>query len=151
MTRRNETTQAVTDGSDLVWQGETYARIPPGVYSGSCTSWQGPAWVRAFRRWSLRLNFILMDGETEVSGFLNLGDDPKRKSFGRRSKYYKVWCQANGEPPCKGQRMPPKTFTEPGLLYILRVDDATKDEHQAEKPEALVYSKAMEILRVERI
>jgi hypothetical protein len=44
----------------------------------------------------------------------------------------------------------PETFTEPGLIYTLRVGDAVKDEHQVEKPDALVYSKAKQILRVER-
>ncbi len=150
MTRRNETTQAVTDGSDLVWQGETYARIPPGIYQASCTGLQGPQWVPAYQRWSLRLNFMLLDGETEVSAFLNMGSNPKRKSYGRQSKFYKAWCQANGEPPCKGQRLVFASFTEPGLLYTVRVADAVKDDHQKDKPDVLVYSKVMDILRVER-
>ena len=150
MTRRNKTIQTETDGSDLVWQGDTYARVPPGIYRAVCTGWQGPQWVRAFRRWSIRLNFALLGCEADVSGFLNLGNDPKRKSFGRRSNYYKLWCQANGEAPCKGQRMLRDTFIEPGLLYTLHVGDANKDEHQAEKADALVYSKAMRILRVDR-
>lgn len=150
MTGRNEKPQTMPDGSDLVWKGDTYARVPPGIYQAACTGWQGPEWVLNFRRWSLRLNFALLDGEAEVSAFLNLGSDPKRKSYGRRSKFFKAWCQANGETPLKGQRLVFSAFTEPGLLYTVRVADAGKDEHQEDKPDVLVYSKVTEIVRVER-
>jgi hypothetical protein len=150
MTRQNETPQPVTDGSDLVWQGDTYARVPPGIYQAVCTGWQGPQWVRAYHRWSIRLNFSLLGCEADVSRFLNLGSDPKRKSFGRRSSFYKAWSQANGETPRKGQRLTCATFTEPGLLYTVRVADAVRGETQQEKPDVLVYSKVTEILRVER-
>ena len=150
MTCPNAKPQSATDGSDLVWQGNTYARVQPGIYQAACTGWQGPEWVFNFRRWSLRLNFTLLDGETEISAFLNLGNDPKRKSFGRRSKYYKAWCQANGDTPRKGQRLAFSAFTEPGLLYTVRIADAAKDEHQEDKPDVLVYSKVTDILWVER-
>ncbi len=149
MTRQLKTQQPARDGSDLIWQGDTYARVPPGIYKATCTGWQGPEWVRNYRRWSLRLNFVLFDGETEVSAFLNMGNDPDRKSYGRRSKFYKAWCQANGATPCKGERLLFSAFTEPGLLYTVRVGDAGKDEAQQEKPDVLVYSKVSDILQVE--
>jgi hypothetical protein len=149
MTRLIEKPQSITDGSDMVWQGDTYARVPPGIYQAACTGWQGPEWVFSYRRWSLRLNFALLDGEAEVSAFLNMGNDPKRKSYGRRTKFYKAWCQANGDTPRKGQRLLFSAFTEPGLLYTVRVADAVKDEAQEEKPDVLVYSKVTDILRVE--
>jgi hypothetical protein len=153
MMRSSQTRDPVVnrdDSSGLRWEGFTPTRIRPGLYQGFCSRWQGPEWVRAFRRWSIRFEFILLDGETVVSVFYNLGSNPAHKSYGRRSRFYKDWCRANGEPPCKGQRMTYATFTEPGLLYTVRVADATKDERQAEKPDALVYSRVTEIIRVER-
>lgn len=150
--RMRRITQAVRveDVSGPVWDGDKYARIPPGIYQGICTGWQGPDWVIPFQRWSLRLNFALLDGETEVSAFLNMGNDPKQKSYGTRSKFYAAWCCANGERPRKGQRLRYDTFAEPGLLYTLRVADAIKDERQADKPDALVYSKVVDIVGVDR-
>lgn len=149
MTRQTRTQEPAADGPDLVWQGDTYARVPPGIYQATCTGWQGPEWVLAFQRWSLRLNFTLIDDLSQVSAFLNLGKDRKRKSCGRRSKFFKAWSQANGETPRKGQRMTCSAFTEPGLLYTVRVGDSVKDETQRAKPDVLVYSKVMEIIRVE--
>jgi hypothetical protein len=59
-------------------------------------------------------------------------------------------CQANREMPRKGQQMASETFTEPGLLYLVRVYDAMKDGKDGLKPDALVYSRVTEILKVER-
>jgi hypothetical protein len=41
-------------------------------------------------------------------------------------------------------------FTEAGLLYLVRVADCLKDGKDAAKPEALIYSRVTEILRIER-
>ena len=133
----------------LVWEGVELPRIPPGNYQAACIGWQGPEFVRAFQRWSVRLEFALLDDGTRVSAFYNLGSDPTQPRPGRRSRYYAAWSQANGESPHKGQRMMPDTFTEPGLLYVVQVADAVKDEGQKEKPDALVYSRVVNILRVE--
>ncbi len=46
--------------------------------------------------------------------------------------------------------MPLETFTEPGLLYTVRVADIVKDEKAADKPDAMIYSCVTEILKVER-
>ncbi len=46
--------------------------------------------------------------------------------------------------------MTPDTFTEPGLIYLVRVEDAVKDGKDELKPDALVYSRVTEILKVER-
>jgi hypothetical protein len=43
-----------------------------------------------------------------------------------------------------------ETFTEEGLLYTVRVADAAKDEQATEKPDALVYSRITDVLRIER-
>jgi hypothetical protein len=125
-------------------------RVPPGDYQAVCTGWQGPEWVRAFRRWSLRLEFSLFSEDCHVSAFLNMGADSAGPRVGRRSRFYALWCQANGETPRKGQQMVLGTFTEPGLLYLVRVADSVKDGKDEQKPDALVYSRVTEVLKIER-
>jgi hypothetical protein len=138
-------------GDSLVWEGIDLPRVPPGVYQAVCVAWQGPQWVRAFQRWCLRLEFSLLADGSLVSRFYNLGNDRTRKSHGRRSLFYAVWCLANGEPPHKGQKMTLDTFTEAGLIYTVRVADSVNDERGGRKPGALVYSRVTDVLRVERI
>ncbi len=134
----------------LTWQGADYPHVPEGNYQASCTGWQGPEWCVGFRRWSLRLEFSLHGEDSQVSAFLNMGDNPNEPRIGRRSKYFALWCQANGEMPRSRQPMTPDTFTEPGLIYLVRVEDAVKDGKDELKPDALVYSRVTEILKVER-
>ena len=43
-----------------------------------------------------------------------------------------------------------ETFTDPSLLYLVRVADSTKDGKDAAKPDALIYSRVTEILKIER-
>ncbi len=121
----------------LTWEGADLPRVTSGDYQAVCLAWQGPEFVRAYRRWSIRLEFGLLGDGSCVSAFFNLGNDLAKPHIGRRSRLYKVWCLANGEAPRKGQQMTPETFTEPGLQYTLRIEDSTRDEKQNEKPEAL--------------
>ena len=137
-------------GPGLFWQGADYPRVHPGDYQAVCIGWQGPEWVRAYRRWSLRLEFSLLSEDSRVSAFLNMGEDPARPHIGRRSKFYALWCQANGEMPRKGQQIALEAFTEPGLLYLVRVEDGRSDGKGDAKPDSLVYSRVTEILKVER-
>ncbi len=139
------------DSPSLTWQGADFPRVCPGDYRAVCVGWQGPQWVRAFRRWSLRLEFSLLTGEGVVSAFFNMGDDPAKFHIGRRSRFYEAWCLANGEAPRKGQQMALEKFTETGLLYLVRVADCAKDGKDAAKPDALVYSRVTEILKVGRL
>jgi len=138
------------DNTGLTWQGEDLPRVSPGDYQAVCIGWQGPEWVRAFRRWSLRLEFSLMTGEGTVSAFFNMGDDAAKPRIGRRSRLYAAWSLANGEAPRKGQQMAWATFTDPSLLYLVRVADSTKDGKDTAKPDALIYSRVTEILKTER-
>lgn len=138
------------DSPSLTWQGADLPRVSPGDYQAVCIGWQGPEWCRAFRRWSLRLEFCLLTNGTLVSAFFNLGSDSAEPHIGRRSRFYAVWSLANGEAPRKGQKMGLDTFTDPALLYLVRVADATKDGKAADKPNALVYSRVTDILRIER-
>lgn len=141
----------IKDGLDLTWQGATLPRVSPGDYEAACVDWQGPDWVRTFRRWSLRLELCLLAENTCVSAFFNMGNDPARPRIGRRSRYYAAWTQANGEPPRRGQQMTPETFKDAGLLYLVRVADAVRDGKDEVKPDALVYSRITEILNVRRL
>ena len=86
-----------------------------------------------------------------VSAFFNFGSDPEKPRIGRQSRFFAVWCMANGEAPRKGQEMALSTFTEAGLLYLVRVADCLKDGKDADKPDALVYSRVTEILKIERL
>jgi hypothetical protein len=138
------------DSPSLTWQGADLPRVSPGDYQAVCVGWQGPEWCLAFRRWSLRLEFSLLTGEGVVSAFFNMGDDPAKLHLGRRSRFFEVWSMANGEAPRKGQQMALETFTDSSLLYLVRVADATKDGKDRAKPDALVYSRVTEILRIER-
>jgi len=148
--RGNENVSDSGESLELTWEGVDLPRVAPGDYQAVCVGWQGPEWVRAFQRWSLRLEFSLLADGTSVSAFYNMGGDRNSKSYGRRSRFYSVWSQANGEPPRKGQKMTFEVFREEGLIYTVRVGNATKDEKQAEKPNALVYSRVTEVLRIER-
>lgn len=134
----------------LTWQGVDLPRVPPGNYGAACVGWQGPEWVRSIRRWSLRLEFSLLSDGCLVSAFYNFGSDLQKPSIGRRSRFYAAWAMANGEAPRKGQRMSLETFTEPGLRYLVRVEDSTTDGKGEAKPTALIYSKVADILNVER-
>jgi hypothetical protein len=138
------------DTPGLTWHGIDLPRVSPGNYQAVCIGWQGPEWVRAFRRWSLRLEFSLMDDGTLISAFFNMGSDENEPHIGRRSRFYAAWSLANGDAPRKGQKMTPEVFTEPGLLYSIHVADATKNEKNAAKPEALIYSRVTDILRIDR-
>jgi hypothetical protein len=42
-----------------------------------------------------------------------------------------------------------ETFTDAGLLYLVRVADADTDGNNEIKPDALIYSRVTKILKVE--
>ena len=136
-------------GPSLVWEGVELPRVSPSLYRAVCVEHQGPVWVRAFNRWSVRLGFSLLDDGTIVSAFFNMGNDRAKPRVGRRSRFYAVWAMANGGPPYKGQELALSTFTEPGLAYVVQVEDALSDGKGSAKPEELVYSRVSEVIRVE--
>jgi len=134
----------------VVWQGADYPRIPPGEYQAICIGWQGPEWIRRYRRWSLRVEFCLIAEGQCVSAFYNMGSNKRGADTRPRSRFYALWCLANGERPRKGQQMDWDVLTESGLLYTVRVADVVRDENDDTKPDALVYSAVVDVLRVER-
>jgi hypothetical protein len=86
-----------------------------------------------------------------VSAFISMGEDPARaRPQGRRSNFYAAWTIANGEAPRKGQQMSLETFTEPGLLYLVRVADSVKDGMDGIKPDAMCYSIVTKVLDAKR-
>lgn len=133
----------------LVWDGADLPRVNPGEYLATFAGSQGPEWCRQYRRWSLRLEFVLLDSGQCVSAFFNFGNDPEGPRIGRKSRYFSVWAQANGELPRKGQQMGMETFRE-GQIYTVRVEDAGKLGTGENKTDAEIYSRVTEILKVER-
>ena len=133
----------------LVWNGPDLPRIPAGEYQATCVGSQGPDWCRQYRRWSLRLEFALLDAGQYVSAFFNFGDNPDGPAIGRKSRFFSAWVQANGELPRKGQRMGMEVFME-GQLYTVRVQDARQSGTGTDKADAEVYSRITDILKVER-
>lgn len=55
---------------------------------------------------------------------------------------------ANGEAPRKHQQMSLETFTDPSLMYLVRVADSVKDGKDGEKADALRYSRVTDILKI---
>jgi len=118
--------------------------MPSGLLEVRPTKIQGPEWVRAFRRWSLRIECNTVDEPGEVSAFFNMGSDPTRPKIGRQSNYYKAWVLANGGAPMKGEEMSPDVFLH--KYFRVRIGQSTKDKSGADKPEAEVYSKITEFV-----
>jgi hypothetical protein len=143
-------TSEAKESPGLTWQGPDLPRIPPGDYQALCVEWQGPDWVRSFRRWSLRLEFILLSGDGLVSAFFNMGNDEAKPHSGRMSRFYTAWVLANGEAPRNGQPMELEVFIDQSLIYTVRVADAAKNAKNATKPDALIYSRVTDILKIER-
>ena len=95
-----------------IWDGCDYIRVPEGHYQGVAVRWQGPEWVRTYSRWSLLVEFELLDDGSRVCAFYNFGNDPNRPRILKRGNYKKAWTRANGEGPRKRQAMSPEVFRE---------------------------------------
>ena len=95
------------------WDGEEYPRIDGGLRMVRAHKIQGPQWVKAYGRWSLRIEFHTMDERGTVSLFLNLGTNRKQpKVPGRKSNFYRYWTLAS-------KRRPVAVWTETGVIGIL--------------------------------
>ena len=133
----------------LLWKGAEYPRIEAGKYLVRGVSHQGPEWVRTYQRWSLRVEFALVAELGKASAFFNFGNDPKGPKVGRQSRYWKVWVQANGSLPAKGQEMTPDVFLE-GQFFLVTIEDALLDSTKTAKTDAEVYSRITEFHSVDR-
>jgi len=132
-----------------VWNGADYVRVPEGRYQAVATRFQGPEWTFTFRRWSLLVEFELLCESKRVCAFYNFGENRTKPKITRRGNYFKAWTLANGELPRKGQRPSPDVFLE-GQIFTVEVRDSRRNEKQADKAEAEVYSKVTEIVSVDR-
>jgi hypothetical protein len=109
---------------------------------------QGPEWVRAFQRWSLRIGCAGLHDAVSLSLFLNLAGDRDAPSVpGRQSKFYKHWTMANGAQPRKGQVMDLSIFMD--KYFMAEVEQATKDAKGEEKGEGEIYSRIVRFIRRE--
>ena len=136
---------SISEGSGLIWRGPEYPILTSGRYTVRGVRIQGPQWCRSFRRWSLRVEFTLVDDPMLVSAFFNLGDDPSAQQIGRQSRYYKAWVIANGGHPRRGQSMSPDVFLD-GQFFEVEVESCNLDSEGQPKPDAEVYSRVTKIL-----
>jgi hypothetical protein len=133
----------------LVWHGAEYPRLEPGRYVVRGVKIQGPEWVRAFSRWSLRIEFATVHQDGCVSAFFNLGSSRDKHHIGRQSKYFRAWTLANGDLPRKGQAMSPDVFLD-GQFFDVTVEDAGRNTDGTQKSEAEIYSRIVEFHSVTR-
>ena len=109
---------------------------------------QGPEWVRAFHRWSLRIGCAGVDEPVSLSLFLNLAGDKAAPAVpGRQSKFYKHWTMANGEQPRKGQVMDLGIFMD--KYFMAEVEQVATDAKGQEKGEGEIYSRIVRFIRRE--
>lgn len=130
-----------------VWEGADYARVPEGTYQAIGVRHQGPDWVRRYSRWSLIVEFELLDDGTRVCAFYNFGNGPEAKVL-RNGNFFKAWTLANGEMPRKGQRMFPDVFLE-GQVFIVEVKDSRRNSAEEQKADAEIYSVVTKIISVQ--
>ena len=136
----------INSTSGMVWRGPDYPLLAPGKYIARGVKTQGPEWVRSFQRWSLRVEFALVDEPGFVSAFFNLGNDKGAKQIGRQSRYFKAWTIANGGPPCRGELMDPAIFLE-GQFFEVQVVRCDADSKGRAKNDSEVYSVVSELLK----
>jgi hypothetical protein len=105
-----------------VFAGAEYPRIEPGRYSAQCVHAK-VYFDPGFRTWKALLRYRLIDGGQEVYGFFNLGRG-ESPNAGRRSRYWKAWTLANGEPPGKRQIMTARVFR--GKVFLVELSDVTQ-------------------------
>jgi hypothetical protein len=135
----------ISEGAELMWRGPEYPVLPAGRYTVRGAAIQGPQWLPNYQRWSLRVEFTLIDEPVLVSSFFNMGSDRNRPHIGRRSKYYKAWVLANGEHPRRRQKMSPDIFLE-GQFFEVEVQPCKMDEEGQPKPTAEMYSTVTKLI-----
>jgi len=137
---------AVTEKAEFDWTRAEYPRISPGVYSVVGRAWQGPSKLAAFGRWSIRIEFTLLDDGSPVSLFLNLGRK-EQPHFGIASNYYQWWTAANGGPPERGEAMKPDIFLQEQVFEVM-VEDSHLNAKKEAKSEHQIYSHVTKLIGV---
>jgi len=129
------------------WEGDEYLRVEQGRRMVCGVKIQGPEWVHAFSRWSLRIEFQFMDEPGTVSLFINLGANRERPTIGgRRSNYYKYWTLAKGGPPRKHEVMNYDIFV--GKCFWALVEDCVNDSTGKAKHADEIYSKIVDLVEL---
>lgn len=144
VTATNPSTPATT----LTWTGPSYPHVPAGRYSAVAARAQGPEWCKAYRRWSLLIEFELIAEPVRLAAFFNLGNVKERCQIRRHSNYFKAWTLANGAPPMKGQSMGPDVFLQNQVFTVEVVDSGNESKDRPKSIEEM-YSKVKQIIRVE--
>lgn len=129
------------------WRGAVYTHVDPGIYTAVVKAVVAPEWVRMYRRWVVKIIFTLLDDESDIPLFLNLGNDEKTPSIARNSDYRKWWAAANGALPTHSEAMLPEVFME-GQIYTVEVADAVLGK--ASKTSGEIYSKIVGLIDVRR-
>ena len=127
--------------------GASYVRVQEGRYQAVATRHQGPEWVRAYSRWSLLVEFELLDDGSRVCTFYNFGEDRRKPTIFRQGRFRKEWTRANSDAPRKGEDMTPDVFLE-GQVFTVQVRDCRRDAKERTKADAEVYSVVSEIVSV---
>ena len=127
-----------------VSERDDYPRVDCGRRMVRAHKIQGPEWVRAFSRWSLRIEFHLMDESGTVSLFVNLGNCREKPIVGgRRSKFYRYWTMAIGGPPRKHEVMNYNIFMD--KCFWARIEDCSKDSEGRPKLDEEKYSRIVDL------
>jgi len=85
-----------------VWRGADYARVTEGRYEAMAVRYQGPEWVRPYSRWSLLVEFELLDDGARICAFYNMGNDPagpkitRREIISKHGRLRMVKCRGKG-------------------------------------------------------
>jgi len=103
-----------------------YPRIKPGDYPAYCKKahWY---WEPGFKRWTCILWFVVLGEDLhtplgKIPMWIN-GGNAKNPHAGRRGRYLLEWVKANGGPPARRDRLPPRVFAK--RMARVRVADTT--------------------------
>lgn len=144
---RNSRPKDVENTAAPTWDRDEYQRVDGGRRMVRAQKIHGPQWVRAFSRWSLRIEFFLMDEPGVVSLFVNLGSNREKPSVGgRHSRFYRFWTLANGGPPRRGETMDFNIFLD--KCFWARIDDSLVDHTGKQKSENEIYSRIVDLEEV---
>lgn len=121
-----------------------YQWHPPGIYKARCTTVSPIYRDPRFRRWIVRLGFVLLPDGGRVSAFLGLGNGEKPK-IARGSEYRRAWIIAHGEKPRRGDRMAKSVFLD--KIFEVRIEDIKRRHDGRDHPEPEIYSRVAEIIK----
>jgi hypothetical protein len=142
-------TKPTPTADDFDWRGATYTHVEPGVYEAVVKEVIAPEWIHLYRRWVVKMVFVLLDDGQTVPLFLNMGNVRKSPSIARNSAYREWWTAANGALPEAGEAMTPDVFTD-DLIFRIEVADANLDHKKKHRAPDAIYSKVVRLESVVR-